>query len=193
MGLNDNTKNIELALREKNTIQKQKETERLRKQEEKENAERLAEDIKEAIRTEFQRYLDIAGVSYSIEFYSIERKNEILQDILATFGTFGNMELKKEGYKGTTIQFYNNKKDIEKIFNDNYYKILKQEETTYKLNDKYLYNKQLQEFKEEPGQKKSGADWFKVLKYIFYIIGGVVFFPIVFLGLLVFAVCKNSR
>ena len=193
MGLNDNTKNIELALREKNSIQKQKEAERLRKQKEKENVERLAEDIKEAIKTEICRYLDIAGVTYSIEFYSIKRKNEILQDILATFGTSGTMHLKKEGYKGTEIQFCSNRKEIEKIFNDNYYKILKQQETIYKLNDKYLYNKQLQEFKEEQEQKKSRADWFKILKYIFYIIGGVVFLPIIFIGFLVLAVCKSSK
>ncbi len=193
MGLNDNTKNIELALKEKNSIQKQKEAEKLRKQEEKENAERLAEDIKEAIKTEFRRYLDIAGVTYAIEFYSIERKNEILQDILATFGAVGTMELKKEGYTGTKIQFCSNKKEIEKVFNDNYYKILKQEEAAYKLNDKYLYHKQLQEFKEEPAEERSGADWFKVLKYIFYIIGGVVFFPIVFIGFLILAVCKSSK
>ena len=53
MGLLDNTKNIELAITEKNKQDKQKQIEKLRKQQEAEDLKRLKNDIIREIKTEF--------------------------------------------------------------------------------------------------------------------------------------------
>lgn len=195
MGLNDNTKNIEIALNEKNRLEQEKqrekaqrEAERKKKQEEKENRKKLEKDIQQEIEKEFQRYLDITGVNYSIEFYSIERKKEILENLIKKYATIKEFKNKE----GQTIKEYcSNKKEIEEIYNKNYYKILKQQENIYKLNDKYLYNKQLQEAAEE--KQKKQINYTNIIKYTFYTLAFIFFFPIAFVGLVIFAVCKNSN
>ena len=196
MGLNDNTKNIELAITEKNRIEKEKEIERRRKeaerkkkQEEKENLQRLTEDIKEYIKAHFEEYLNKYGIDYIIEFYSVENKNKLKNKAIKEFRTLETFK----NEKGLTIkEFYNNEKEIATIFDNNYYKILKQQENIYKMNDKYLYQKQLDEAEQQP-KKKKPIDWCKVIKYSFLAIAFIVFSPIAFVCLLVLGVCKNSK
>lgn len=194
MGLNDNTNNIAIALAEKNKIEKSKElekakreAERIKKIEEKENLKRLQEDIKQEITTEIEKYLDIVGIDYITEFYSIERRKDILDNIIKKYGII-KTQIWNNGEQTT---YCSNKKDIEQIFNDNYYKILKKEENIYKLNDKYLYKKNLEN--AENIQPKKQNNFLKYCKIFIYIISFIVFFPLVFIFLIVLATCKASN
>lgn len=194
MGLLDNTKNIELALTEKNKIEKQKqlekakrEAEKIKKIEEKENLKKLQEDIKQEITTELEKYLDILGIDYITEFYSIKRRRDILNNIIKKYGTI-KTQIWNNGEQTT---YCSNKKDIEQIFNDNYYKILKKEENIYKLNDKYLYKKNMEN--AENIQPKKQNNFLKYCKIFIYIISFIVFFPLVFIFLIVLATCKSSK
>lgn len=194
MGLLDNTKNIELAIVEKNKIEKQKqiekakrEAEKIKKIEEKENFKKLQEDIKQEITTELEKYLDIVGIDYITEFYSIKRRRDILNNIIKKYGTIKTQKWNN----GEQTTYYSNKKDIEQIFNDNYYKILKKEENIYKLNDKYLYKKNLEN--AENIQPKKQNNFLKYCKIFIYIISFIVFFPLVFIFLIVLSTCKASK
>lgn len=195
MGLNDNTKNIYIALSEKNKIEKQKqlekarkEAERKRKIEEKENYKRLEEEIKGLLIGEFQKYFNICGSSYSIEFYNIHRKTEILNDCINNLGNY-----KKQIWNnGETTEICTNKKEIIEIFNKYYYKILKEQAKIYELNDKYKYYKMLEEAEQNNNNSDKEYSKINILEF-FKIILYIIFLPIVFIFMLVFAVCKNSK
>jgi len=118
--------------------------------------------IKELITEEFQKYLNIAGLDYITEFYSIDRKQEILNNI---------QEQLRE----------NNPKEIEEYFNNFYYKILKEQEKIYKLNDIYLYNKQMKEAEKITRNKNNNQKIFEIAKKTLYIITAIVFAPIIFI------------
>lgn len=144
MGLNDNARRINTALTEANRLKQEREAERRRKQQEKENAERLKKDIKKALTTEFYNYFNIYGVEYVTEFYSIKRKNYILQNILEQFGKL--KEIKLQGQKIIVIE---NKEQIQEIFNKFYYKTLSEQHQIFKK-----YNLYLQELEQEKAEQE---------------------------------------
>lgn len=189
MGLNDNTKNIEIALTEKNRLQKEREAERRRKQEEKEDLQRLEYDVKECIKREIEKYLNIAGIDYITEFYSNVRKYEILNEIIRILS---KKKTVKNMATGKTMTIYTEQRQIKEIFDKNYYKILKEEEKIYKLNDKYLYYKQLQEAEVKPIQKQKNDNSI-IWKTIGTILLTIFCFPIAFILLIVMATIKKSK
>lgn len=204
MGLNDNTKNIEIALKEKNRIAKQKEKERkikeLQKQREKEKKEdfkRLEKEIQQALGNEFEKYFEIAGAEYVTYFYSIERRTELQNTFIKKFGINEIRGNDKQGYLMATI----NKTEIIDIFNKNYYKILKQKENEYKLNDKYKYLQLLEEAEREEQEKAKQPETTiekfnrqaKAAEKIAKIILFIAFFPITIILLVVFGTCKQAK
>lgn len=148
MGLIDQTSRINTALTEANRIKQEKEAERRRKQQEKENTERLKKDIKKSLETEFYKYFNIYGSEYITEFYSIKRKDAILQDILKQFGKL--KEIKLQGQKIIVIE---NKEQIQDIFNKSYYKILNEQQQIFKKYDLYL--QELKQEQEEQEQEEA--------------------------------------
>ena len=75
MGLLDNTKNIELAISEKNKQDKQKQLEKLRKQQEAEDLKRLKNDIIREIKIEFDKAIrnkeDIQKYYFNEKYYTL--------------------------------------------------------------------------------------------------------------------------
>lgn len=156
MGLIDNTKRIETALTEKNRKEQEKERQKRLKELEKENKERFEKDIIQEIKSEFEKYLNDNGVDYITEFYSIERKNKIYNDILQNYGEpittyFIN---KNTGKTEIKVEKYKNEREIKQIFDNNYYKILKEQKDIYEKNEKYLYKKLMQEQIKQQQQQK---------------------------------------
>ena len=173
MAMRENIRNLEAVQNTALTLQQQKEAERKKKQEEKEALKMLEYDVKELIINEFKKYIFVIGSDYASNFYLLERKEEILQDIL-------------EQYKQNNGYIYK-KYDIIEIFNKNYYKILK-DITRQKLEDeKARFWQQVEEV--EPLQAKKEFDY----RSIFKIIGCIVFFPIVFIIAILYGAMKNQK
>lgn len=172
MGLIDNTKNIELAITEKNKQDKQKQIEKLRKQQEAEDLKRLKSDI---IR-ELKQYFDDAMEQendlqkYYLKSYFLDFTNNILEN-------YGNNKTKTKNL-------------IIDIINDNYYKILK--------NKIAIQKKQLEiieEYKQEEEKKKEKEEnnFFNFCKIIIYTSFFIVFFPLVFIFLIILSLTKNTK
>lgn len=137
----------------------------------------LAQTIKQLIIAEFQKYLNIAGVDYITEFYSIERKQELLSNI---------QEQLKE----------NDAQDIEELFNNQYYKILKEQQKIYKLDQEYKYSKLVQqeaEIKPKQNKKKFEKLFFQLSKTIIYIATTIFLFPLILVFIAMSAQKKTSK
>ncbi len=203
MSLNDNTKNIELALNEKNRIQKEKELKKAIEAEQKENAKRLKIDVLSRIKEIFEKEIQIDGDLQ--EFYFNYKYNEILDNIVKQCSNIKEVTNMRTGEKQT---IYLQQKEIKEIFEQNYFRILRQKETLAKKRQEII-KKQQEEFErieeeiqkqeeqqqiiEEQKKKEKQEKTFKILKIIFGIIASIVFLPIGFCILLVLAACKNSK
>lgn len=173
MAMRENLRNIEAVQNTALTLQKQKEAEKLKKQQEKQALQELEYDVKELIKTEFKKYIFTTGSNYASNFYLLERKEEILKDILEQY-----TDLKGYTYKKYTI--------IE-IFEKNYYKILK-DITKQKLEDeKARFWQQVEETEQNPIKKE-----FNILP-IFKMIACIIFLPILFLAAILFGAMKNQK
>lgn len=143
------------------------------------NSKQLELQVKDLIKKEFERYFDIAGSNYAMEFYNIDRQKEIKEYIVN--------ELSKE----------NNVLEIKDLFDKNYIKILKQEEEKYNLNDEYKYNKLLEEYSEnkknEDEKIEKDNKVFGIIKAILYVIAFTIFLPITFIIMILFNVMKRSK
>lgn len=149
---------------------KQKEAERKKKQQEKEELATLEYDVKDLIRKEFQKYIYQVGSNYAYHFELLERKQQILNDIIEQYPT---------GYKNYTI--------IE-IFNKNYYKILKEVKAEKEADERASYWLKCEQQTIEEQTQKS-LDILPIFKIICY----VVCAPIVLLVAILMGTMKNSK
>lgn len=203
MGLNDNTKNIELALNEKNKIQKEKELKKAIEAEQKENAKRLKIDIIELIDLNFKKAIN--NQENLQNYYFNEKYYTLLNSIIKQCSNVKEVTNIRTGKKQI---IYIQQKEIKEIYEQNYFRILKQKETLVKKQQEFLKNRQeeterikkeiqeqeeQQRIIEEQKKKEKQEKTFKILKIIFGIIASIVCLPIGFCLLLVFAACKNSK
>lgn len=172
MGLIDNTKNIELAITEKNKQDKQNQIEKRKKQEEAENLKRLKSDIIRELKQYFDNAMEQENdlQKYYLKSYFIDFKNNIIEN-------YGNNKTKTKNF-------------IIDIINDNYYKILK--------NKIAIQKKQLEimeEYKQEEEKKeeKEESNFFNFCKIIIYTSCFIVFFPLVFIFLIILSLTKNAK
>lgn len=173
MAMRENLRNIEAVQNTALTLQQQKEAERKKKQEEKEALKMLEYDVKDLIENKFKKYIFAIGSDYSLNFYLLERKEEILQDIL-------------EQYKQNNGYIYK-KYDIIEIFNKNYYKILK-DITRQKLEDeKARFWQQCEQI--DTVKEKKQINIGKIFKIVFCIL----FFPLLFIIAILFGTIKNQK
>lgn len=192
MGLLDNTKNIELAITEKNKQEKQKQLEKLKKQQETENKKRLENDVIREIKTEFDEA--IRNKEDIQKYYFNEKYYTLLNNIIREYGKAKNIIDYVTGEQKTK---YINQHEIKDIFDNNYFKILKQKENILKKQNKILLEqyKNIQneenqkELKEEAERQKKIA----IYQTIFITISCIVFFPIAFIILTILATCKSSK
>lgn len=203
MGLNDNTKNIELALNEKNKIQKEKEREKQLARIKKENDERLKYDVIEAIKITFDDVInnneDLQQYYFNYNYYTL--LNNIIKE-------YSNTKEVQNMATGKTKILYLQQDKIKEIFEQNYFKILKQKETLLNKRQKILieHEKEKQQILQELRKKEEAERIQKeqeeeqknqrtllILKTLAYIIIGIICLPVGFCLLLVFAACKNSK
>ena len=127
-------------------LQKQQKIERLEKiqerkekkkqQEHKENLKRYKNEIEIYLKKEFDKYFEIAGSDYIVEFYNRERKKEILNNYFDTIQEIDSNGFERIPYKNELEQHFYNK------YNTILTKALKEQK------QQELYNLQHMEVKE---------------------------------------------
>ena len=141
MGLINEVNSINQEIKTQNTEKEQKRIEKIKKEYQEKEKKRIEQQTSDFLKTEFEQYFKQYGTSYEINFFSIDRKNKILElckkDILHAYSD-PKFPL-KEYYKDTESKI------LIETFNKNYYKILKEQKTIYLNNEKYIFNKQLKE------------------------------------------------
>ena len=177
MGLLTSFNNLNYTLEEE---KRNKQLERIRKQKEKQQKEdlkRYKNDLEIYIKSEFDRYFEIGGSDYIVEFYNRDRKKEILNNF------FDNIKITdKNGFD--TIPFKN---ELEQYFYNKYSTILKKAHTEQKQQE--LYNLQHMPIEEEELEKLH-IDWLKVAKTVFIVIIAIIFLPLTFLLAILFGCMK---
>lgn len=142
MGLLTSVNNLNYTLEEE---KRNKQLERIRKQKEKQQKEdlkRYKNDLEIYIKSEFDRYFEIGGSDYIIEFYNRDRKKEILNNF------FDNIKIiDKNGFN--TIPFKN---ELEQHFYNKYNTILTKAQKEQKQQE--LYNLQQIPVEEETTKQK---------------------------------------
>lgn len=145
MGLLTSVNNINYRLEEekkaKEAERKAKEKERQKAKEEKEAKERIKKEITFYLQDTFKNYLLKNGSNTIYEFYNINKKELLLNEILKDHTFEKTIKLKNGNTYTTNIIEY--KDFILEYFNNNYYKILKQVEAETKKNEEYIYYKTL--------------------------------------------------
>lgn len=181
MGLLDNTKNIELALTEKNKQDKQKQIEKLRKQQETEDLKRLENDIIREINIEFE---EAARNNEELKIYYLNEKYyTLLNNIIKQYGKTKNVF---DYVTGKNKIKYINQYEIKTIYNKHYYKILKQKENIIKIQNKI---KEEQETEKIQYNNTKQANYSNILKTC----GIIAAAPVVIVGAALFGTIKASK
>lgn len=192
MGLLDNTKNIELAISEKNKQEKQKQLEKSKKQQEAEDLKRLKNDIVREIKTEFDEA--IRNKEDIQKYYFNEKYYTLLNNIIKQYGKTKKIIDYVTGEQKTK---YINQYEIKDIYDNNYFKILRQKENIIKKqndillkNNKIIENEKKQKIIAEEAEKQKKI---AIFQSIFITISCIVFFPIAFIILIILSTCKSSK
>ena len=189
MGLIDNTKNIELAITEKNKQERQKELERKRKQEETENKKRLENDVIREIKTEFDEA--IRNNENIQKYYFNEKYYTLLNNIIREYGKTKNIV---DYVTGKEKIKYINQYEIKDIFEKNYFKILKQKENIIKIQNKIIKEQEAEQ-KQDNNIKQNNYSNIKQDNYsnILKMLGIVAAAPVVIVGAALFGAIKASK
>ena len=184
MGMRENIRNLEEAEQASFKLKQQKEIERKKRQEQKEDKKRLEYDAKRFLRKEFEKYIFTIGSCCTSEFYSIERKKKIFEDLKSNV-----LLQKKQVLNGVTLSYYNDKDVmfLQEFYNKYYYKILKEVEKEKILDEQYSFWHECEKIEIEEAKKE--IDFINISKIIL----AVLFFPITFLLIIIFAVIKNTK
>lgn len=184
MAMRENLRNLEAVQHTALTLQQQKEIERKKRQEKKEDKKRLEYDVRRFLRKEFEKYIFSIGSCYTSEFYSIERKKEMFEDLKSNL-----LIQKKQVLNGVTLSYYNDKDVmlLEEFYSKYYYKILKEVEKEKILDEQYSFWHECEKIEIEEAKKE--IDFINISKIIL----AVLFFPITFLLIIIFAAMKNTK
>lgn len=177
MGLITSVDNIQRELEKQKKQQLIDKIEKQRERQQKENLKRYKNDLEIYVKSEFDRYFEIGGSDYIVEFYNRDRKKEILNNF------FDNIKITdKNGFDA--IPFKN---ELEQYFYNKYNTILKKAHTEQKQQE--LYNLQHMPIEEEEPEKLH-IDWLKVAKILFTIAVAIIFLPLTFLLAILFGCMK---
>lgn len=172
MGLIDNTKNIEIAITEKNKQDKQNQIEKRKKQEEAENLKRLKSDIIRELKQYFDNAMEQGNdlQKYYLKKYYIDFANSI-------FERYGNNKAKQAN-------------EILDIIDNNYYKILKNKIAIQKKQLEIIEEYKQEEEKKEEKEENNFLNFCKIIIYTSFFI---LFFPLVFIFLIILSLTKNTK
>lgn len=142
MGLLTSVNNLSYTLEEEKRNKKLEQIRRQRERQKKEDLKRYKNEIEIYIKKEFDKYFEIAGSEYIIEFYNRERKKEILENYFDTIKT-----IDKNGFE--TIP---HKNELEQHFYNKYNTILTKAQKEQKQQE--LYNLQQIPIEEETAKER---------------------------------------
>lgn len=178
MGLINEVNNIGQEIKTQNQEKELKRIERIKKDIQKRNLERIKAETIQYLTRIFQESFTEYGSSYEIEFLNIDKKAEILK------------QCKKELIGETSTDFTNKNFMVEEsrklveTFNKNYYKILKEQKIIFLNNEKYLqYKTQQEAAQQETPKTTKQLDAWQIISKIFsitfkillVILGGLLF------------------
>lgn len=178
MGLLTSVNNLSYTLEEEKRNKKIEQIRRQRERQQKEDLKRYKNEIEIYIKKEFDKYFEIAGSEYIIEFYNRERKKEILENYFDTIKT-----IDKNGFE--TIP---HKNELEQHFYNKYNTILSKAQKEQKQQE--LYNLQQIPIEEE---KTKTIDYNKIITITCKILLSIIFFPIILLLSIIFGCFKNMK
>lgn len=179
MGLLTSVNNLSYTLEAE---KKQKQLERIQKQKEKQQKEdlkRYKNELEIFLKKEFDKYFEIGGSNYIIEFYDKERKKEILNNYFDTIKIIDKNGFERIPYKNELEQHYYNK----------YNTILSKSQKEQKQQE--LYNLNLIPIEQE--KEKKQIDVFEIAKYIILIILGIIFLPLILMISIIFGCFKYMK
>lgn len=152
------------------------------------NRKEIESEIKKFLREEFENEIFKHGSFYTIEFYSIERKDIIFNNMLNKLFKAQNDDIEKLLYS-----------TIKEIYDKNYYKILKNVETEKKHDEEYEIYKELIKSKEQSkdtdvqNNNNNANTSINIILNILKIICAIILFPLFFCIMIVLSACKNNK
>ena len=185
MGLLTSVNNLSYTLEEDT---KAKKLEQIRKQKErirKEDLNRYKKELEIYIKQEFEKYFDVAGSSYIYEFYNKARKQEILNNYFETI-----TEIDQNGF--SIIPF---KSELTEHFYNKYNTILNKCLKEQKQQEQYETIMNYKEIQEQEEQQKeiSNINIIGIFKTISLILLGIIFFPILFIFLIILGAIRCMK
>ena len=165
MGLLTSVNNLSYTLEEEKRNKKLEQLRRQREKQRKEDLKRYKNEIEIYIKKEFDKYFEIAGSDYVIEFYNRQRKKEILNNYFDTIKI-----IDKNGFETTPY-----KNELEQHFYNKYNTILTKAQKEQKQQE--LYNLQQIPIEEETTKQKNNIDIIAIFSIIIKILLGIVFLP----------------
>lgn len=180
MGLITSVNNLSYTLEEEKRNKKLEQIRRQRERQQKEDLKRYKNEIEMYIKKEFDKYFELAGSDYIIEFYNRERKKEILENYFDTIKT-----IDKNGFE--TIP---HKNELEQHFYNKYNTILTKAQKEQKQQE--LYNLQQIPIEEEDPEKLQ-IDWLKITKTVFIVIAAIIFLPLILIISIIFGCFKYMK
>ena len=185
MGLLTSVNNLSYTLEEE---KKAKKLEQLRKQKErnrKEDLNRYKKELEIYVKQEFEKYFDVAGSSYIYEFYNKARKQEILNNYFETI-----TEIDQNGFY--IIPF---KRELTEHFYTKYTTILNKCLKEQKQQEQYETIMNYKEIQEQEEQQKeiSNINVIGIFKTISLILLGIIFFPILFIFLIILGAIRCMK
>lgn len=184
MGLLTSVNNLNYTLEEEKRSKKLEQIRKQRERQQKEELKKYKIDLEIFIKTEFDKYFEIAGSDYIVEFYNRERKKEILKNYFDTIKEYSILDQ----YKFEKIPY---KEELTQHFYNKYNTILTKAQKEQKQQE--LYNLQQIPIEEETTKVKNSIDWVSVFLLIGKIILGIIFLPLILILAIIFGCFKYMK
>lgn len=181
MGLLTSVNNLNYTLEEEKRNKKLEQIRKQREKQQKEDLKRYKNEIEMYIKKEFDKYFEIAGSEYIIEFYNRERKKEMLINYFETIKI-----IDKNGF-----EIIPHKNELEQHFYNKYNTILTKAQKEQKQQE--LYNLQQIPIEEETTDQKNGFDWLAIFLLIGKILLGIIFFPLILILAIILGCFKYMK
>lgn len=182
MGLITSVDSIQRELENQKKQQLIDKIQRQKERQHKENLKRYKNEIEIYLKKEFDKYFEIAGSDYIVEFYDRERKKEILNNYFDTIQEIDSNGFERIPYKNELEQHFYNK------YNTILTKALKEQK------QQELYNLQQIPIQEAEAEKeKSNFDWLAMFLIIGKILLGIIFFPALLIFFIILGCFKYMK
>lgn len=181
MGLLTSFNNLNYTLEEEKRNKKLEQIKRQKERQQKEDLKRYKNETEIYLKKEFDKYFEIAGSDYIVEFYDRERKKEILNNYFDTI-----QEIDSNGFERIPY-----KNELEQHFYNKYNTILTKAQKEQKQQE--LYNLQQIPIEEETTKQKNNIDIIAIFLIIIKILLGIVFLPALLIFFIIIGCFKYMK